>query len=59
MSDYSKKITYKYGVKVDDVKKLIRNLGNKINYVLHYRNLQLYLSLGKKLTKIRRALRFK
>ena len=39
MSDYSKKITYKYGVKVDDVKKLIRNLGNKINYVLHYRNL--------------------
>ena len=59
MSDYSKKITHKYGVKVDDVKKLIRNLGNKINYVLYYRNLQLYLSLGKKLTKIRRALRFK
>ena len=32
--------------------KLIPNLGNKTDYVLHYRNLQLYLSLGMKLTKI-------
>ena len=46
-------------LKVGDVKKLIPNLGNKTNYVVHYRNLQLYLSLGMKLTKIHRILEFK
>ena len=49
---YCKKIAEKYEVKVGDVKKLIPNLGNKTNYVVHYRNFQLYLSLGMKLTKI-------
>ena len=51
LSDYCKKIADEYEIKVGDVKKLIPNLGNKTNYVLHYRNLQLYLSLGMKLTK--------
>ena len=40
-------------------KKLISNLGNKTNYVVHYKNFQLYLSLGIKLTKIHRVLEFK
>ena len=59
LSDFCKEIADKYGIKVSDVKKLIPNLSNKTNYVLHYRDLQLYLSLGMKLTKIHRVLEFK
>ena len=56
---YCKNISDKYDIKVGDVKKLIPNLGNKTKYVLHYRNIQLYLSLEMKLTKIHRALQIK
>ena len=59
LSAYCKKIADKYDIKVGDVKKLVPNLGNKTKYVLHYRYLQLYLSLGMKLIKIHRALQFK
>ena len=52
LSKYCKSIADKYEIKVGDVKKLIPNLGNKTKYVVHYKNLQLYLSLGMKLTKI-------
>ncbi|MCH2406167.1 MAG: DNA polymerase, partial [Nitrosopumilus sp.] len=39
--------------------KLTPNLLNKRNYIVHYRNLQLYLKLGMKLTKIHKILTFK
>ena len=50
LSKYSSDIVNKYGIKVGEVNKLIPNLGN--NYVIHYRNLQLYISLGMKVTKV-------
>ena len=59
LSNYCKRIADKYEIKVGDVKKIIPNLGNKTNYVVHYRNLQLYLSLEMKLTKIHRVLKLK
>ena len=43
LSDYCKNIANEYGIKVGDVKKLIPNLGDQTDYILHYRNLQLYL----------------
>ena len=54
-----KKIGDNYEIKIDDVKKLIPNLGNKTSYAVHYRNLQLFLFLEMKLTKIHRVLKFK
>ena len=59
LSDYCKEIADEYGIKVGDVRRLIPNLGDKTNYVLHYTNLQLYLSLRMKLTKIDKVLKFK
>ena len=53
LSKYCKEIADKYEIKVGDVKKLITNLGNKTKYVLDYRNLQLYLSLGMKQTNFK------
>ena len=43
---------------VNKVEKLIPNLNNKTSYVLHYKNLKLYESLGMKVTKIHRGIKF-
>ena len=59
LSDYCLSIAEKYDVKVGDVAKLIPNLGDKSCYVLHYRTLQLYVSLGMVVGKIHRVLKFK
>ena len=52
LSNYCFSIANEYGIKIGGVNELVSNLRNKSKYVVHYRNLQLYLSLGMKLTKI-------
>ena len=59
LSKYCSDIANKYGIKVGRVNKLVPNLRDKIKYVVHYRNLQYYLSLGMKLIKVHRILKFK
>ena len=58
LSPYCKTIQEKFGVTIGQVAKLTPTLTEKKNYVLHYRNLQLYLSLGLKLKKVHRVLEF-
>ena len=58
LSDYCREILEKEKMTIGKVEKLIPNLMDKEKYVLHYRNLQLYLSLGLKLKKVHRALEF-
>ena len=58
LSDYCQKIQAREGIKIGQVEKLIPNLRDKEKYIVHYRNLQFYLSKGLKLKKIHRALEF-
>ena len=59
LSKYCPDIADEYGKKIGSVNKLVPNLRNKEKYIVHYRNLQLYLSLGMKLTKVNKILKFK
>ena len=58
LSGYCKKIAEKYKISIGVVSKLISTLRDKKEYVLHYRNVQLYLDLGLKIKKIHGVLKF-
>ena len=59
LSSYCTDIVDWYNIKVGGVKKLIPNLYNKVKHILHYKNLIYFLSLGMKLIKIHKILKFK
>ena len=58
LSKYCSDNADKYRIKIGGVNKIVPNLRNKNKYVVHYKNLELYLSLGMKLSKIHRILKF-
>ena len=59
LSNYSEQIRQKYNITIGQVHKLIPTLSKiKKNFVLHYRNLQLYLDLGLRIKKVHRVLEF-
>ena len=58
LSNYCKSIKDKYNISIGQVYKLIPTLSEKRNYVLHYRNLKLYMDLGLTIKKVHRVLEF-
>ena len=59
LSPFSLKIKKKHNIKTGSINKLASNLMAKEKYVVHYRNLQYYLSQGLILKKVYRILEFK
>ena len=58
ISKTEKKIAEKCNISIGLVSKLIPTLRDKKEYVLHYRNLQLYLDFSLKIKKVHRVLKF-
>ena len=58
MSEYQRKLMADLGLEPPDTEKLMLTLEDKEKYVVHYKNLQFYLSQGMKLKKVHRVLEF-
>lgn len=59
LSPYSQQLFHELEMNCHtSVTKLVPNLNNKSQYVLHYRNLKQYLALGMKLVKVHKVLGF-
>ena len=59
LSDYCRDIKNKFKISNGKVHKLIPTLNDKERYVVHEKNLELYLSLGLQLKRVHRVLQFK
>jgi hypothetical protein len=59
LSPYHKTLLKQFGMKTMGCNKLVPNSYDKTNYVVHYVNLQRYLSLGLRLTRVHTILTFK
>ena len=57
-SPYQQDLARELGLTKDKTEKLLLTLKDKENYVIYYRNLQLYLSLGMRLKKVHSVLAF-
>ena len=55
-SPYCEELRSQFNLSIGQVSNLILTLSSKKNYVVHYRNVQLYLALGLRVTKIHRVL---
>jgi len=58
LSNYQTKLAAKYKRKSNKIEKLVPHLGDKMKYVVHWRNLAYYLSKGMIVKKIHRVLQF-
>ena len=57
-SPYQQELARELGLTKDKTEKLFLTLRDKEKYVIHYRNLQLYLRLGMRLKKVHSVLAF-